>query len=109
VSSNTGRVTGRLTANRWTKVIWTWGIVISGGFPLRPMSLIYSVSVSRPGGQYRCYTIPVPVPYSSGGLPARVTMSVIVYGDMWLFCPEDASYEVIPVGREPLTGWPANP
>jgi hypothetical protein len=107
VSSNTSRVVGQLTANRWTKVIWTWGLVI-GGEP-RPMSLIYSVSVSRPNGQYRCYTTPLPFPYSSGGLPARVTMAVVGYGDMWLLCPEDASYQVIPVSREPLTGWPANP
>jgi hypothetical protein len=109
VSSNTGRVTGSLTAGSWKKVIWTWGIVISIGDLPRPMSLIYSVSVSRPGGQYRCYTAPLPFPYSSGGLPARVTMAVIVYGDMWLYCPENATYEVIPVSREPLTGWPANP
>jgi hypothetical protein len=42
-------------------------------------------------------------------VPARVTMAVVGYGDMWLYCLEDATYEVIAVSREPLTGWPANP
>jgi hypothetical protein len=109
VSTNTGSVVGSLNAGRWKKVIWTWGIIISSDFPARPMGLIYSVRVSRPGGEYRCYTTPLPFPYSSGGLPARVTMAVVGYGDMWLYCPEDATYEIIAVSREPLTGWPANP
>jgi hypothetical protein len=108
MSGSTAPVTGSLQAGQWTKVIWTWGLMVTIEGQPRPLSLIYSVRLDRPGGEYRCYTAPLPFPYSSGGLPARVTMAVVGYGDMWLYCPQDAGFVVVPVSREPLTGWPAH-
>jgi hypothetical protein len=87
---------GSLRANQWTKVLWGWGWY----------SLAYNISISAPGGEYRCYTTPFPWPIGSGTLPGRVIHSVYGYGDVWLFSPTDATYQLTPVSREQLTGWP---
>jgi hypothetical protein len=87
---------GSLRANQWTKVLWGWGWY----------SVNYNASIGVPGGQYRSYSNPFPFPIGSGPLPARITHSVYGYGDVWLFSPADASYQLIPVGRETLSGWP---
>jgi hypothetical protein len=65
---------GNLTANTWTKVLWGWGY----------WAKHYTVQVGVVGGQYRTYPI-----YSSGSLPATLTHRVIVYGDVWLYSPQD--------------------
>jgi hypothetical protein len=82
--------TGTLTANTWTRVLYGWG----------KYSVRYAASVSEIGGKYRCYTAPLPMPVSSGDLPTTVTHMVMGYGDVWLYCPQDATYSLIPLGPD---------
>jgi hypothetical protein len=80
---------GRLPAGKWTRVAQGWGYY----------SVDYGISTGAQGGRYRCYTAPLPFPYSSGSLPnPRVTHRVIGYGSVWLFSPTETSYSLVPVG-----------
>ena len=84
----TGVLTGELAADSWTRVLSGWGY----------FSVEYGISVSVPGGRYRCYTAPLPWPWSSGDLPnPQVTHRVIGYGDVWLHVPAPATYRIVPV------------
>ncbi|MDX6698625.1 MAG: hypothetical protein QOE65_2022 [Solirubrobacteraceae bacterium] len=87
---------GSLPANRWTKVLWGWGFY----------TVRYHASISAQGGQFKCYSAPSPFPIASGPLPNRITHTVVGYGDVWLLSPVAASYSLVPVSAEPLSGWP---
>jgi hypothetical protein len=84
-----GVIGGVLPAGNWTKVADGWGYY----------SVDYGISTGAGGGQYRCYTAPLPFPYSSGSLPnPRVTHRVIGYGSVWLSSPVATSFSLVPVG-----------
>ena len=83
----TGVVSGHLRAGQWTKVLWGWGYY----------SVDYGASIDASGGEYRCYTAPLPWPVSSGTLPHVITHRVIGYGDCWLYSPVEATYYLVPV------------
>jgi hypothetical protein len=84
---------GPLQAGKWKKVLWGWG----------KYSIRYGARIGAEGGQYRCYTAPIPWPVSSGSLPDEITHNVLGYGDVWLYSPVDTNYYLIPVGPDPVT------
>jgi hypothetical protein len=83
---------GSLPADKWTKVLWGWG----------KYSVRYSAYTDAPGAKFRCFSAPVPWPIASGPLPSEVTHTVVGYGDVWLYCPEDTQYYLHPLGPDPV-------
>jgi hypothetical protein len=70
--------TGELQAGKWTRVVSSWG-----WYKVR-----YGIHTGAPNGKYRCYPI-----YSSGDLPAEVTLNVYPYGDIWVYSPTETFWE----------------
>jgi len=89
-----GSTSGILEARKWRRVVYQFGT-------LQVLKYAIFISSTR-NGAYRCYTAPVPFPVASGTLTARqntqVTLTVLGYGDIWIYSPDQCEYALYPVG-----------